>query len=46
MRLVFLIGRICTGLGLMVSLAWLGPGLRAEERWQDWSRVQALPARE
>ena len=41
-RLVFLIGRVCTGLGLMVSLAWLGPGLRAEEAWHDWSRVQAL----
>ncbi len=42
MRLGFLIGRGCTGLGLMVSLAWLGPGLRADEHWQDWSRVQAL----
>ena len=42
MRLEFLIGRIGIGLGLMVSLAWLGPGLRAEEHWQDWSRVQAL----
>ena len=42
MRLVFLIGRVCIGLGLMVSLAWLGPGLRAEEHWHDWSRVQAL----
>ena len=42
MRLGFLIGRGCTGLGLMVSLAWLGPGLRAEEAWHDWSRVQAL----
>ena len=42
MRLGFLIGRGCTGLGLMVSLAWLGPGLRAEEAWHNWSRVQAL----
>ena len=29
-------------LALMVSLAL--PGLRAEEPWQDWSRVQALTA--
>lgn len=42
MRLGFLIGRKCIGLGLMVSLAWLVPGLRAEEHWHDWSRVQAL----
>ena len=42
MRLGFLIGRGCTGLGLMVSLAWLGPGLRADEHWHNWSRVQAL----
>ena len=34
--------RICIGLAMMVSLAWLGPGLRAEEPWQDWNRVQAL----
>lgn len=42
MRLGFLIGRGCTGLGLMVSLAWPGPELRADEHWRDWSRVQAL----
>lgn len=42
MRLVFLIGRHCACLGLMVSLAWLGPWLRAEEAWHDWRRVQAL----
>ena len=29
---------------LMFSLAWMGPGLRAEEPRRDWSRVQALPA--
>jgi len=28
---------------LMISLAWMGPGLRAEEPRHDWSRVQALP---
>lgn len=28
----------------MVSLAWLGPGLRADEPRRDWSRVQALPS--
>ena len=38
------IGRQCIGFGLMVSLAWLGPGLRAEEARRDWSRVQALPS--
>ncbi len=42
MRFVFLIGRHCACLGLMVSLSWLGPGLRAEEAWHDWRRVQAL----
>ena len=29
---------------LMISLAWMGPGLRAEEPRHDWSRVQVLPA--
>ncbi len=29
---------------LMITLAWMGPGLRAEEPRHDWSRVQALPA--
>lgn len=29
---------------LMISLAWMGPGLHAEEPRHDWSRVQALPA--
>lgn len=33
-------GSLC----LIVSLALPGPGLRAEEPRQDWSRVQALPA--
>ena len=32
------------GLCLMISLAWMGPGLHAEEPRHDWSRVQALPA--
>lgn len=44
MRLRIPIGRSCVGLGLMVSLAWLGPGLRADEPRRDWSRVQALPS--
>ena len=44
MRLRFPIVRNCLGLALMVSLAWPGPRLRAEEPRQDWSRVQALPA--
>ena len=44
MRLRVPIGRSCVGLGLMVSLAWLGPGLRADEPRRDWSRVQALPS--
>ena len=44
MQLGIPIGRRCIDLGLMVSLAWLGPGLHAEEPRQDWSRVQALPA--
>ena len=44
MRIEFLIVRKCLGLALMLSLVWLGPGLRAEEPRQDWSRVQALPA--
>ena len=34
--------KLCVGLGMMISLAWLEPGLRAEEQWHDWSRVQAL----
>ena len=29
---------------LMISLAWMGPGLHAAEPRHDWSRVQALPA--
>ena len=44
MKLRFPIVRNCLGLALMLSLAWPGPGLRAEEPRQDWSRVQALPA--
>ena len=44
MKLRFPIVRNCLGLALMLSLVWLGPGLRAEEPRQDWSRVQALPA--
>ena len=42
MRLRFPIVGKCLGLGLMVSLAWLGPGLRADEHWHDWNRVQVL----
>ena len=42
MRLRFPIVGKCLGLGLMVSLALPGPGLRAEEPRHDWSRVQAL----
>ena len=44
MKLRFPIVRNCLGLALMLSLVWLGPGLRAEEPRQDWSRLQALPA--
>ena len=44
MRLSFLVARICTSLAVAIALALPGPGLRAEESRQDWSRVQALPA--
>lgn len=44
MRLRTSIYRRCIGLGLMVPLALLGPGLLADKPRRDWNRVQALPA--